>query len=89
VISQHRFVFAYIFSTMRTDNTVMPSIPEITSTMTIEQAAVKIQSMYRVRMARKRLRALLKAVVERFYDGDSGMCQLLLGKMIFLMVTRA
>ncbi len=37
-----------------------------------QQAAMKIQGMFRVRMARKRLRLLLKAVVERFYDADSG-----------------
>ncbi|KAH9196351.1 hypothetical protein AeNC1_001672 [Aphanomyces euteiches] len=41
--------------------------------MSLEEAACKIQSMYRVRMARRRLRELLKAVVERFYDEDSGL----------------
>ncbi|ETV69939.1 hypothetical protein, variant 1 [Aphanomyces astaci] len=39
----------------------------------LQTAAKKIQGMYRVRMARRRLRQLLKAVVERFYDEDSGM----------------
>ncbi|RQM17950.1 hypothetical protein B5M09_007465 [Aphanomyces astaci] len=38
----------------------------------LQTAAKKIQGMYRVRMARRRLRQLLKAVVERFYDEDSG-----------------
>ncbi|KAG9403843.1 FK506-binding protein 2B [Aphanomyces cochlioides] len=41
--------------------------------MSLEEAACKIQSMYRVRMARRRLRRLLNAVVERFYDEDSGL----------------
>ncbi|ETW02799.1 hypothetical protein H310_05286 [Aphanomyces invadans] len=39
----------------------------------LQESARKIQGMYRVRMARRRLRELLKAVVERFYDEDSGM----------------
>ncbi|KAF0724896.1 hypothetical protein AaE_009746 [Aphanomyces astaci] len=49
----------------------------------LQTAAKKIQGMYRVRMARRRLRQLLKAVVERFYDEDSGSDMVLVDGMYY------